>query len=177
MKKITTVFVLLCISLLTVSCDNKQSLQGYLVESQGKDGFMTFDIPVNFFKPKSDEVSKEVLETINSIRKVNVVALPYQNNESAYEVEKEKINTILKDSDTYKSLMSMNARGVKMKLYYTGNPEAIDEVIAFGYAKDKGVGIARILGDDMNPSLIIKMMNEITVDGSGMNLKQFNLAF
>lgn len=177
MKKLTTVLAVLFVTLLSVSCDNKQSLQEYLVESQGKDGFMTFDIPVNFFKPKSDEVPADVLETIKSIRKVNVVALPYQNNENAYETEKAKINEILKGSDKYKSLMRMNARGIKMNLYYTGTQDAIDEVIAFGYAKDKGVGVARILGDNMDPSKIVQMMQNITVDGSGMNLKSFNLAF
>ena len=177
MKKITTVLAILFVTLMATSCSNKQSLQEYLVESQEKNDFITFDIPVNFFKPKSDQVSEEVLETIKSIRKINVVALPYQNNEEAYAVEKEKINTILKDSDTYKSLMSMKVRDMNVKLFYTGNTDAINEVIAFGYAKDTGVGVARILGENMNPSLIIKMMNDISLDGSGVNLSQFNLSF
>ena len=177
MKKITTVLVVFVAALMFTSCDNKQTLQEYLVESQEKTGFMTFDIPVNFFQPKSDEVSEEVMATIKSIRKINIVALPSKNNEEAYETEKTAIKEILKDVDTYKSLMSMKAQGYNVKVYYTGNTDAIDEVIAFGYAKDKGVGIARILGDDMNPSLIMKMMNEIKMDGSGMNLNQFTKAF
>ncbi len=177
MRKLTTVLAVLFVTLMTVSCNNKQSLQGYLVESQGKQGFMTFDIPVNFFKPKSDDVPAEVLETIQSIHKINVVALPYKNNEAEYDAEKAKINEILKSSDKYKSLMRMNAKGIKMNLYYTGSTDAIDEVIAFGYQKELGVGVARIMGEDMNPSQIIKMMENITWDSNGMNLKQFNMAF
>lgn len=177
MKKITTVLVLFVAAVMFTSCNNKQTLQEYLVESQEKKGFMTFDIPVNFFQPTSDQVSEEVMATIKSIRKINVVALPFKNNEDVYETEKTALKEIFKNADKYKSLMSMKAQGYNVKLYYTGNPDAIDEVIAFGYAKDKGVGVARILGDDMNPSLIIKMMDQIKLDGSGMNFNQFTGAF
>ena len=104
MKKTTTVLVLFVLALLSTSCNTQQSLQEYMVASQEKDGFITVDIPINFIKPKSLEVSAEVQETIKSIRKVNVVALPIKGNEEAYEVEKETLNTILKTNDNYKSL-------------------------------------------------------------------------
>lgn len=175
MKKITTVLALFVLTLFA-SCNNEESLQQYMVASQEKDGFMTIDIPINFIKPKSLDVPTDVQETIKSIKKVNLVAMPYQGNEEAYAVEKEKLNKILK-SDKYKSLMRMNAQGIKMNIYYTGSSDAIDEVIAFGYAKDKGVGVARILGENMDPSKIITMMNNITLDSDQLNLKSFNLAF
>ena len=174
MKKIATVLTLFVAALMFTSCDNKESLQEYLVKSQEKNDFMTFDIPVNFFKPKAGDVSQDVLETINSINKINVVALPVKDNLEAYEAEKSKIKEILSDSDTYKSLMTMKYDGYNVKIYYTGEADAIDEVIAFGYAKDKGVGVARILGEDMNPAQIMKVANQITVDGKGMNLNQFS---
>lgn len=177
MKKITTVFALLVMAIFASSCDNKQTLQEYLVETQEKNGFITVDVPVNFIKPKSLDVSEDIQETIKSIRKVNLVALPYQGNEETYIAEKDKLSGILKGNDKYKSLMRMNTQGMKVSIYYTGDTDAIDEVIAFGYGKEVGVGIARILGEDMDPSKIIEMMNNITVDGGAMNLKQFNLAF
>ncbi|MFD2567674.1 DUF4252 domain-containing protein [Pseudotenacibaculum haliotis] len=175
MKKITTVLALFVLTLFA-SCNSEESLQQYMVASQEKDGFMTIDIPINFIKPKSLDVPADVQETIKSIKKVNLVALPYQGNEEAYTVEKDKLNKILK-TDKYKSLMRMNAQGIKMNIYYTGSADAIDEVIAFGYAKDKGVGVARILGENMDPSKIITMMNNITLDGDQLNLRKFNLAF
>ncbi|MEQ6124015.1 DUF4252 domain-containing protein [Pseudotenacibaculum sp. MALMAid0570] len=176
MKKITTVLALFVLAIFATSCNNESTIQEYLVKSQEKEGFMTIDIPVNFIKPKSLDVPTDVQETINSIRKVNLVALPYQGNEDTYQSEKDKLTKILK-SDKYKSLMRMNAQGIKMSIYYTGSSDAIDEVIAFGYAKDKGVGVARILGNDMDPSKIITMMNNITLDSGQLNLKKFNLAF
>ncbi len=177
MRKITTVLSLVMLITLMSSCKDESSLQAYLVDSQEKAGFMTFDLPVSFLKLSSEDVSEEVKNTLESIHKVNVVALPVLNNKDAYDTEKTKLKNIFKNSDKYKSLMRMNAKGMKVSLYYTGTGDAIDEVIAFGYADDKGVGIARILGDNMNPSMIIKMMENIKLDPSNLNLKQFNLAF
>lgn len=177
MKKITTVLALFVLALFATSCNNEPTLQGYLVESQEKNGFVTIDIPINFIKPRSLDVSEDIQKTIKSIRKVNLVALPYQGNEEAYETEKEALKAILKNKDKYKSLMRMNTQGIKMNIYFTGSSDAIDEVIAFGYAKEKGVGVARILGENMDPSKIIEMFNNITLDGDALNLKKFNLAF
>ena len=177
MKKITTVISFLVFALLMSSCNKDQSLQSYLVESQDKRGFMTVDIPLSFIKLKSTDVSEDIQKTFESIKKVNLVALPYQNNEEAYEVEKKAITKILRNSDTYKSLMRMDVKGMKMNIYYTGSSDAIDEVIAFGYSKEAGVGVARILGENMNPSKIMEMMQNIEMDPSQLNLKQLNLSF
>ena len=177
MKKITTVISFLVVALLMSSCNKDQSLQSYLVESQDKRGFMTVDIPLSFIKLKSTDVSEDIQKTFESIKKVNLVALPYQNNEEAYEVEKKAITKILRNSDTYKSLMRMDVKGMKMNIYYTGSSDAIDEVIAFGYSKEAGVGVARILGENMNISKIMEMMQNIEMDPSQLNLKQFNLSF
>jgi hypothetical protein len=177
MKKITTVLAIFVLALFAASCSNEQSLQEYLVESQGKEGFITVDVPINFLKPKSLDVSEDIQETIKSIRKVNVVAMPIQGNEAAYEVEKEKLTQIFKNKDKYKDLMRMNIQGYSVKMYYSGSTNAIDEVIAFGYAKDQGVGIARILGENIDPSKIILMMQNIKMDGDAFNLKNLNLAF
>ncbi len=177
MKRIKTILSILVLALIVTSC-NKPSLQKYLVDSQEKTGFITFDLPTSFLQLATDDVSEEVKTTLKSIRKVNVVALPYSDdNKEEYNTEKTKIKDILKNSDKYKSLMRMTSSGIKMNIYYTGTQDAIDEVIAFGYADDKGVGIARILGDDMNPAKIMEMMKNIKMDPSNLNLKQFNMSF
>lgn len=177
MKKITTVLALFALALFVTSCNNKDSLQLYLVKAQEKDGFINFDLPANVIKPKSLNVPDDVKETMNSIRKINLVALPYQGNEDTYEAEKTELKRIFSNKEKYINLMRMNSKGYKISLYYTGDADAIDEVIAFGYAKDQGLGIARILGDDMDPSKIITMMNNIDVDGGGLNLNAFDISF
>ncbi|PWG04425.1 DUF4252 domain-containing protein [Polaribacter aquimarinus] len=177
MRKITKILSLLLLVLMITSCKNEKSLQGYLVESQEKTGFITVDIPTSFLQLKSDDVSDEVKATLKSIRKVNVVALPIKGNETTYQVEKDKLKSIFKDNKDYKSLMSMKVKGMNIKLYYTGNTDSIDEVIAFGYNDKAGVGVARLLGDNMNPAKIIEMMNNIKVDADDINLGQFKAIF
>ena len=65
--------------------------------------------------------------------------------------------------------MAMKAQGMNVKVYYSGDTDAIDEVIAFGYNKDTGVGVARLLGENMNPAKVIEMMNSVNMDGSNLN--------
>lgn len=176
MKKVTTVLSLLVFTLLFSACQ-KETLQSYLVEAQEKEGFITIDIPVSFLQPKNDEVPQDIKETIKSIRKINLVVMPVKNNEEAYEVEKTKIAQILKNSDEYKSLMRMNLQGYKVNLYYSGEADAIDEVVAFGYSDGKGVGVARILGENIDPSKIIEAAQNMKMDGDAIDLKQLNALF
>jgi hypothetical protein len=57
--------------------------------------------------------------------------------------------------------MSHNQDGMKAKFLYEGDKDSIDEIIVFGMADKAGMmGVARILGDDMNISSIMKMMKE-----------------
>ena len=174
---IKTPLLLLFLLLITASCKNEKSLQAYLLESQEKKEFITLDIPTSFLKLKSQDVSEDVKVTLESIRKVNLVALPFEGNESAYEDEKTTVKELFKDNNEYKTLMSMKAKGMNVKLYYSGDTEAINEVIAFGYGKKVGVGVARLLGSNMKPAKIIEMMNSIKIDPDNINLKQFKTVF
>jgi hypothetical protein len=177
MKNITKIGALLLLVFMITSCKNEKSLQGYLVESQEKTGFITVDIPTSFLQLKSDAVSDDVKATLKSIRKVNVVALPIKGNEAAYEIEKATLKSIFKDNKEYKSLMSLKAKEMHVNLYYTGDTESIDEVIAFGYGDEAGVGVARLLGDNMNPAKIIEMMNNIKFDKDNLELEKFSAIF
>ena len=176
MKKTHYFFTLLLLVALLNSCSQEQSLQSYIVESQEKPGFMAVDLSSSFIQFKTSDVSEDLKETLNSIRKINLIGLPYQKDSSNYENEKETIRTILKNSDTYKNLMKMNFEGMNVNLYYTGKNDSIDELILFGYSKEIGVGVARVLGEDMNLGNIMKMMEYIKMDPEMLNLKQFNLS-
>ncbi len=172
MKKILSFFTFLVLVVLTSSCNQEQSLQLYIVESQEKPGFMVADLSSSFLQLKSSDVSEDLKETLNSIRKINLVGLPYQKDSIGYENEKVTIRTILKNSETYKSLMKMNFEGMNVNLFYTGKTDSIDEIILFGYSKEVGVGVARITGNNMNPGKIIEMMKYVKMD-----LGQFNLSY
>jgi hypothetical protein len=176
MKKITTLVIALFLAFSFTSCQD-ESLQGYLVKSQEKTGFITFDVPASILQVKSDAVSESTKATLKTLKKINVVALPTNSDNSAeVAAEKAALDKILK-GDQYKSLMRFTHEGIKINLLYSGNDDEIDEVIAYGYSPKMGVGLARILGDNMNPSDIMKMMNEVKLDGSGVNLQQFSALF
>ncbi|MBL4568675.1 MAG: DUF4252 domain-containing protein, partial [Flavobacteriaceae bacterium] len=160
MKKISILLAGLFLVFSFTSCVNEASLQSYLVKSQDKAGFITFDIPASVLQLRSDGASAEAKKALNSLKKINIVAMLYQDNAAELKAEKETIQKILKSSN-YKSLMRFNQSDMKVSLYYTGEADAIDEIIAFGYGAKQGVGIARILGDNINPGEIIKMMKDV----------------
>ena len=178
MKKITTLFSLALLMLLASSCKNEKSLQNYLVDTSGKEGFYTGDLPISSLLSPKASVSEDVKETIRSIKKINVVFLmKTADNSTAYEIEKEKLKNIFKDNKTFKSLMSMKVKGMHVSVYYAGATDAVDEIIAFGYGSDVGVGVARLLGENMNPAKIIETINSMDFEKSSASLKQFSEIF
>jgi ribosomal protein L15 len=178
MKKLITLCALAFLVLFAISCKNEKSLQTYLVDSSGKEGFFSGDLPVSsVLSPKAD-VSDEVKSTIKSIKKINVAFLKKTaENDAAYETEKAKLKNIFTDNNDYKTLMGMKAKGMNVKVYYSGETESIGEVIAFGYSKEVGVGVARLLGENMNPAKIMEVMNSMQMDTDNGSLENFAKMF
>jgi hypothetical protein len=178
MKKTTTLFSLVLLMVFASSCKNEKSLQSYLVDSSGKEGFYTGDVPVSSLLSPKAAVSDDVKETIESIKKINIAFLiKTADNTAAYEIEKEKLKNIFKDNNTYKNLMSMKAKGMNVKVYYSGDTNAVDEVVAFGYGNEAGVGVARLLGENMNPAKIIETINNMDFEKSSIGITQFSKIF
>lgn len=178
MNKITKIITLITLTLVFVSCKNEKSLQSYLVETNGKDGFYTGDLPIKSLLSAKEAVSEEVKQTLQSVKKVNIVFLPKtEENTAAYEKEKATLLAIFKDNKNYKSLLSMKIKDMNMRFYYSGNTTSIAEVIVFGYGEKNGVGVARLLGENMNPSKIIEMLNNVNFDENNVDLKQLTSAF
>lgn len=175
MKKLTTLFSLLFLVLIASSCKNEKSLQSYLVDTSGKEGFLTGDLPVSSLLTAKADVSDDVKETMESIKKINVAFLRKTNsNAAAYETEKATLKKIFTNKD-YKSLGAVKAKGMNVKVYYTGSTDSLDEVIAFGYSPEFGVGVARLLGENMNPTKVIEMLNSVNMDKG--NFKNFGESF
>lgn len=162
--KINTFIAMLLIVFLASSCKNEKSLQKYLVETSGKEGFMTGDLPVSSLISAKADVSDEIKETMKSVKKINMVFLAKTpENQAMYEAEKNTLKNIFTNKD-YKSLGRMKAQGMNINIYYTGKTDSLDEVIAFGYSNEVGVGVARLLGENMNPAKILEMLKSISID-------------
>ena len=170
MKILKNLSVLFLITGLT-ACNNDQSLQEYYVENQGNKDFVAIDIPASMLTNigSLDENQRRTLETV---KKVNVLAIP-KKIENLEKIETEKVNlaTILKD-EKYQLLMKMGGGESRVEIYFTGEEEAVDEIIVYGFDDNRGMGIARVLGDDMNPGdilALVRSMEKGDVDLSGFS--------
>ena len=173
MKK--AVFILSVLAIF-VSCNQQKTIQTYIVEKQDKPGFMSVDLPMSLIQLNTDKVPLDVKDGYESIKKVNVLGLPYLNNKEAYEIEKKAISLILNNSTLYKKLMKMDMNGMSVSIYYNGDANDINEVIVFGYSKKIGVGVARVIGNHMNPTKITQMAEYLKIDPNQLNLQQFRQA-
>lgn len=172
---------------LLTSCSNEESLQQFYVDSAEKDGFITTSIPKSILGVDASKFSPESREAYESIEKVNLIALPAKDdNKDLYLTESAKLDKIFQN-EKYELLMSHSSDGVKMKMMFDGSQDAIDEIILYGRSDDMGLGVARILGDDMNVSEIMAMIQEVggkdintsglqsIIGGLGMPVKEMKM--
>ena len=159
MMTIVKYIVGFALSMMTLlSCDNSKSLQSYIVEKQEDNRFMKVDFATSLMSG-IDSLPQEQKGILQSIKKMNVVAYKKsEGTEVEYSVEKERLASIF-DQEKYKMLGKFKANNQDIKLMYLGEEEAIDEVIVYGRDDEKGLAVFRLLGDDMNPSDALKILN------------------
>ncbi len=157
-KKIVLLFV---ISFTVMSCSEHKSLQKYLVEKQDDSAFVKVDISSGVLQSEGNTLTAEEKEILQSIKKINVVAFPVkENNFLEFEANKQELNEIL-NQDAYKTLVKFGSNGKGATLKYTGKPDAIDELIVFASDDQKGFAIFRLLGDNIEPAKMIKLLKGI----------------
>jgi hypothetical protein len=169
--------VLFATILVLISCNTTPTLQKYIVDSKENNDFMSVDIPASIIQLKDADVSDSAKKTLNTIKKMNFLALPLTDDNNAfYETEKAKVNKILKNPK-YKQLIRFKRNKSNISVNYLGDKNAINEVVVFGSDNEKGFAIVRILGDNMNPSDILKLSQDIKIDGNSNQMKQLESLF
>lgn len=163
-KKILSIFILI---LLFVSCASSPSLQKYYIDNQDDKNFVSIDLPASLVSLK-DNASPEAQETLESIKKLNVLAfVKDDNNKAEYALESTKVKAIIKDNK-YVELIHVKDKGRNIIVKYEGSDDdkSIDELIVYANDKSQGFALVRVLGDKMEPGKILKMVNEIgDIDG------------
>lgn len=158
--RIWIIIAVVCLGGLFTACEDQESLQQYFVNNQSSTGFIALDIPASMFA-KVEHLNEEQRNTLNTIKKVNFLAIPAnENNQELMEAEKTKLSDILKN-EKYQLLIKYGGNGNRMELYYTGSEEAVDEMIVYGYGETKGMGIARLLGNKMKPGEILSLIKSL----------------
>lgn len=172
MKKILTQRALLLLAIITLgSCSDRQSLQEYYVDNQENGDFVLVDVPTSLLSGDLGLINEEQQEILKTIRKVNIMAYPVKESTAlGFAAEKTKLMNILAGDD-YEELMKANSDQGNMRLYFKGEEEAIDEVIFFGSQDSKGFVLARLLGDDMNISDMMKLAQSL--EAGNIDVSQF----
>ena len=146
--------------------------QKYYVDSKENSEFISIDLPSSILQLKDTDVTQDIKSTLETIKKVNFLALQLnESNKDLYSSEKQKVKDILKNPK-YKQLFRMNMGSGNVTVNYLGEEDAIDEVIIFGSDNDKGFAIVRVIGENMNPAAILKLTQELKMDGDSNELKQ-----
>jgi len=154
--------ILAFLAVMTFSCNNEKSLQEYYVENQRDSDFLALDVPTSMFT-NMESIDSSQTSTLKTIKKINLLALEKSNNVKRYEEEKLKLDEIFVN-EKYQLLMKFGGSDKKAALYFTGEEDAIDELIAYGYDDEKGLGVARVLGEDMEPEKILKMIQSLKAE-------------
>ncbi len=161
MKKFIIVLSIILVSgFVLQSCNKEQSLQEYYIEKQESANFLSIDVPASIISLK-EGVSSETIKTYESIKKLNLLAFKINNqNKAEFEIEKEKVKHILK-SKKFNELVRVKHKNANVIVKYLGKDDAIDEVVVFASDNEKGFALARVIGDDMQPEKIIKLIDNI----------------
>ncbi len=169
---INNIGLILLSVLFLVGCESHPSLQKYYVDSKENNEFISVDLPSSIIQLKDTEVSEEVKNTLKTIKKVNFLALQLnETNKDLYSSEKLKVKEILKNPK-YKELVRMNMGKGNVSVSYLGKEDAIDEVVIFGLDDKKGFALVRVLGENMSPSEILKLTQDIKIDSDSNQMKQ-----
>lgn len=167
----------LCIAMLTVSCNNEQSLQEYYVDNKANSNYVMLDVPARFLSPDTSRLTEDQKSVLKTVQKVNILALPLsETTQKMYTEEKPKVQSIL-EQDGYDELMSLGKPSQRMRFYLKGETDAIDEVVVFALDDDKGFLLARILGEDMNIANMMRLAETMKNKDSTSNTLQFEGIF
>ncbi len=143
-----------------ISCNQGPTLQSYIVDNQETNNFTTIDLPTSVVSFDESKLTDDQKQAYKSVKRLNFLGYRMQDgNEAEYKAELQKVKSILKDKK-YKELMRMgNNEDGKVLIKYLGSETKIDELIVFGNANDQGFGILRVLGKNMQPDNMVKLVD------------------
>lgn len=168
------IYLAIAISLLLSSCNSKPSLQKYYVENQDKPNFVSFDVSPSILKLDKTKLSLEQNQALSSFEKMNVIAFKLDDkNKTQFDVERNKVNEILKDTVTYKQLIKFGSGKDGASISFVGDENHINEFVLYGSKSENGFALVRILGKDMKPENAMTLMSALqnaNIDGKQLEV-------
>lgn len=153
-----SIYSLLLIGLLLVSCSDKASLQKYMVTKSEDPAFISVDLGSEVLS-FSEELSDQEKKLAQSLKKFNFLAFVADSvNTDQYKTESQTVSDILKHSESYEMLMKFGHGKNAVNVYSMGEDNLVDEFVIFVKSPDNGFFITRILGDDMDTSELLNYL-------------------
>lgn len=170
MKTIKSILVLVLVTIGISSCSDKNSLQNYILENAEKVGFSSSSIPKSLIKSAKLKLTTEQQEAFDAVDRISVLVYKYdQQKEDEFIAQNTRVKTILKQKK-YEELISLGNKGV---IKYSGDEDAMDEIIIFLSNKEMGFAVARVVGNDMT---MVKFMELYKMVGNQNSSEEgFNL--
>ncbi len=141
-----------------VSCKSNQ-LEVFIVDKQESPGVTSFDFQGSMLS-SNENLDEEARQALRTFRKANVIMYSVEaNGTEQYEKDIAELKGILQ-SGGYESLMKYHSGKTGTSVYMSGDTGKVDEIIVLGKNPGKGWILVRLLGDDMNPALIIKALRK-----------------
>ncbi len=155
------------------SCQS-DSLQKFFVDSQNNDNFISVDIPASLLGLTENlDLNEEELKTLKSVKKINLLMLESsEGTKDFFMSQKDRLNTILK-GNSFTEILKFRTQGMDVKIFFTGKEDAINELIVFGYNDETGMGVARVLGKEMNLNDIMNLSSKVDIDPSALPFGDF----
>ena len=157
MKRILSLFFIA--STLLSSCNDEPSLQKYFVEKTENKNFIALDLSPNMLNVDSLKLTVDENNALKSFEKVNILAFKLNDkNKGEYETERSKVKEILKE-EKYQQLMKFGSGKDGASVSFVGETEHIDEFVFYANKKENGFAVVRVMGKDMNPTVILTLMS------------------
>jgi hypothetical protein len=151
--------VLYVVLLVLHSCQSEPSLQRYFVDKSESKDFIALDLSPSILNIDKSKLTATQKEALGSFDKMNILAFKLNDkNKAQFELERANVNSILKD-EKYQQLMKFGSGQEGASVSFVGDDEHIDEFVFFANKKENGFAVVRVLGKDMNPTMIFNMIS------------------
>lgn len=158
LRKVTLICL---ITISFTSCKKEASIQTYFVEHQELPNFTFIDVSPKMIALSTVEFTEEQKDTYNSLEKINFLGYRIKDEDlTAYNNELTNIQNVFKNRNYYE-LMSFSTNGIKFRINAEGTQDVVNEVLVLASTEDKGFGVVRLLGDNMKPESIIKLIRKL----------------
>ncbi len=158
MKSIPFIVVYL-FTLILNSCQSEPSLQRYFVDKSESKDFIALDLSPSILNIDKSKLTANQKDALGSFDKMNILAFKLNDkNKAQFEIERSNVNAILKD-EKYQELMKFGSGKEGASVSFVGDDEHIDEFVFFANKKENGFAVVRVLGKDMNPTMIFNMIS------------------